>query len=244
MSNASKHRVKYSTLPKLMWGKFAYVVAIHNPGGTWVYRDNIDYRIGRMSKKSLDIIMAACPKSEDRFKLTKGKRSSWKFYFTNKTDFDRFCDIATVTCRYHVSEIIQPSTSDQLDVLQENGLVVYRSHWFHNSYEWKVTFQPKLGPKVYGEIQKWIHDNLTDENDVGRFKIRSSYDSLICYLKHEDDVAMTKLTYSGNIFNVAKAVVVEPIVYTNNNNNKGTTNASSPLSPTSRNETHHAGNDS
>lgn len=216
-----------------MWGKFAYVVAIHNPGGTWVFRDQIDYRIGRMSKKSLDTILAACPQSEDQFKLTKGRRSSWKFYFTDKADFDHFCNVAEVTCRYHVSEIIQPSTVDQVDVLRESGIVVYRSHWFHNVYEWKVTFQPKLGLPVYGEMQQWVKETLADENDASRYKIRSSHDSLIFYLKHEDDVLMTKLTYSGLIHNVAKAVIVEPVVHTKNNNNKGTSHAPSPLPPPS-----------
>lgn len=243
MSLASKHRVKFSTLPKLMWGKFAYVVAIHNPGGVWVFRDNRDYRIGRMSKKTLDAIMAACPTSEETFKLTKGKRTSWKFYFTDKSDFDHFRQVAEVSCRYHVSEIIQPSVDDQIDVLRENGSITYRSHWFHNAYEWKVTFQHKLGKHIYGEMQQWIHQSLADENDASRYKIRSSHDSLICYLKHEDDVVMTKLTYSDRIRDVTKAVIVEPVVHTTNNNNKGTTHAPSTLSPPPRTETDHSRDD-
>jgi hypothetical protein len=227
-----------------MWGKYAYVVAIHNPGGSWVFRDQMDYRVGRMSKKSLDALMAACPDTEERFKLTKGRRSSWKFYFAEKTDFDHFCKVAEITCRYHISEIMQPSVEDQIDVLRSNGFVVYRSHWFHNEYEWKVTFQTNLGKQTTAEVIQWCVATLADENDASRVKLRSSSASLICYLKHEDDVLMTKLTYSGIIKNVARAIIVEPVVHTkNNNNNKGTIHAPSTLSPPSRTETDHSGND-
>ncbi len=185
MSSASKHKVKYSTLPKLMWGKFAYVVAIHNPNGSWVFRDQHNYRVGRISNRSLVTLMNACPDDAEIFKLTKSRSKTWKFYFVNKANFDHFCEVVSSTCRSHIAEIMQPSSADQLDTLRTNGLVVYREHWFHNDYEWKVTFKDDLGETVIDEIQQWIHQSLADENDAYRYKIRSTRHTLIFYLKHD-----------------------------------------------------------
>lgn len=131
-----------------------------------------------------------------------------------------------------MAEIMQPSDEAQVDTLRANGLIVYREHWFHNHYEWKVSFKDDLDETVSTEIQQWIHQTLADENDANRFKIRSTRHTLIFYLKHEEDVLMTKLTYAGDIKQVTRAIIAAPVVYTKNNNNKGNNNASSTLSQT------------
>lgn len=176
--------------------------------------------------------MNACPDDAEIFKLVKRQHSSWKFYFVNKNQFDHFCEVVSTTCRFHVAEIMQPSSDTQVDTLRANGLIVYREHWFHNDYEWKVTFKDDLGETVFAELQQWILQTLVDENDANRYKIRSTKHTLIFYLKHEDDVLMTKLTHASDIKHITRAIIAEPVIYTKNNNNKGNNNASSTLSQT------------
>lgn len=225
-----KHKVKYSTLPKLMWGKYAYAVVINCQSASI----RISYSspvIPRMSASMRKLVLAELPANsspDDLYRITKGY-SAWRIYFNNKTSFEKFNNYVLTNCPRQVIEIISPQSDDHVQVLKSDEKVVYRSQLFYNRYSWKITLSGTSNETERLELLDWVSEYFTDQIDISRVKLSVSYISFILYCNDEDDVAMTRLMYSHRIKNITHAIVVNP----NNNNNTGTTHASSTLPPSS-----------
>ena len=176
--------------------------------------------------------MAALPSpsnESDEHKVIKGF-NGWRFYFVSKGPFEHFRDYVMTHCRKQVIEIISPESDEQIHVLKSDEKVVYRERLFYNQYQWKIELDGLSTVEALEDLRDWAASIFADQNDASRVKLSKSYMGAILYCKHEDDVVMTKLTYAHSVKNITHAIAAPSPT---NNNNKGTTHASSTLPPSS-----------
>jgi len=196
----------------LFWNQFPYKVETIFPARTYrrglqkktvwktpyeiVQEDRNNYR------RSVNAFKRAClkhvPRAKDIWKLVETDRS-YHFFFQHKEDFDRF--VAGNTRRIH--KIFEPSSENEIGVLQNTKNTYIRRTLFYNAYRFCINFRA-MTPDVILELDSWITEFFGENPERFYFSYGSRCQ---LYLNEENDIILVRLAFSRYILRVQKVIL-------------------------------------